>query len=142
MHAASCLEESFKLSFRFCWFQTTTTPRPVYSNCREILPNKLQVKWELQGEYVQIELFGRISEDQYMAFGLSGANGRAQMAQSDVVVAFYDTNARVFRAEDYFISDLSQCDGHRGVCPDERLGARNNVVVGMLFKLISSGELT
>ncbi|XP_030369637.1 protein Skeletor, isoforms B/C isoform X2 [Scaptodrosophila lebanonensis] len=108
---------------------TTTTPRPVYSNCREVLPNKLQVKWELQGEYLQIELFGRISEDQYMAFGLSGANGRAQMAQSDVVVAFYDTTARVFRAEDYFISDLSQCDGQRGVCPDERIGGRNDVVV-------------
>ncbi|BFF91520.1 protein Skeletor [Drosophila madeirensis] len=108
---------------------TTTTPRPVYSNCREILPNKLQVKWELQGEYLQIELFGRITEDQYMAFGLSGANGRAQMSQSDVVVAFYDTNARVFRAEDYFISDLSQCDGQRGACPDERIGARNDVHV-------------
>ncbi|XP_064550220.1 protein Skeletor, isoforms B/C isoform X1 [Drosophila montana] len=112
------------------WYSpTTTTPRPVYSNCREVLPNKLQVKWELQGEYIQIELFGRITEDQYMAFGLSGANGRPQMAQSDVVVAFYDTNARVFRAEDYFISDLSQCDGQRGVCPDERIGARNNVIV-------------
>ncbi|ALC47592.1 CG34355 [Drosophila busckii] len=108
---------------------TTTTPRPVYSNCREILPNRLQVKWELQGEYLQIELFGRITEEQYMSFGLSGANGRAQMAQSDVVVAFYDTNARVFRAEDYFISDLSQCDGQRGVCPDERIGARNDVIV-------------
>ena len=109
--------------------QTTTTPRPVYSNCRELLPNKLQVKWELQGEYLQIELFGRITEDEYMSFGLSGANGRAQMAQSDVVVAFYDTTARVFRAEDYFISDLSQCDGQHGACPDERIGGRNNVVV-------------
>lgn len=92
----------------------------------------MQVKWELQGEFLHIELYGRINEDQYMAFGLSGANGRPQMAQSDVVVAFYDTNARVFRAEDYFISDLSQCDGQRGVCPDERIGARNDVVVGAL----------
>ncbi|XP_073818212.1 protein Skeletor, isoforms B/C [Musca autumnalis] len=108
---------------------TTTTPRPVYSNCREIIPNKLQVKWELQGEYLQIDLLGRISEDQYMAFGLSGANGRAQMSQSDVVVAFYDTTARVFRAEDYFITDLSQCDGQNGACPDERIGGRNDVDV-------------
>lgn len=110
-------------------FQTTTTPRPVYSNCREIIPNKLQVKWELQGEYLQIDLYGRIGEDQYMAFGLSGANGRAQMSRSDVVVAFYDTTRRVFRAEDYFISDLSQCDGKNGACPDERMGGRNDVVV-------------
>ncbi|XP_067619466.1 protein Skeletor, isoforms B/C [Eurosta solidaginis] len=108
---------------------TTTTPRPVYANCREIIPNKLQVKWELQGEYIQIELFGRITEDQYMAFGLSGANGRAQMSQSDVVVAFYDTTARVFRAEDYYISDVAQCDGQHGTCPDERIGGRNDVVV-------------
>ncbi|XP_037808737.1 protein Skeletor, isoforms B/C isoform X1 [Lucilia sericata] len=112
------------------WYSpTTTTPRPSYSNCRELLPNKLQVKWELQGEYIQIDLYGRINEDQYMAFGLSGANGRAQMSQSDVVVAFYDTTARVFRAEDYFLSDLSQCDGQNGACPDERIGARNDVVV-------------
>ncbi|XP_037943587.1 protein Skeletor, isoforms B/C-like [Teleopsis dalmanni] len=108
---------------------TTTTPRPVYANCRELLPNRLQVKWELQGEYLQIELFGRINEDQYMAFGLSGANGRAQMSQADIVVAFYDTTARVFRAEDYFISDLSQCDGQHGTCPDERIGGRNDVIV-------------
>lgn len=68
-----------------------------------------------------------------MAFGLSGANGRAQMSQSDVVVAFYDTTARVFRAEDYFLSDLSQCDGQNGACPDERIGARNDVVVCKYF---------
>ncbi|XP_075145632.1 protein Skeletor, isoforms B/C [Haematobia irritans] len=108
---------------------TTTSPRPIYANCREIIPNKLQVKWELQGEYIQIDLIGRIAEDQYMAFGMSGANGRAQMSQSDVVVAFYDSTTRVFRAEDYFITDLSQCDGRNGACPDERLGGRNDVVV-------------
>lgn len=108
---------------------TTSSPKVSYANCREILPNKLQVKWELQGDYLQVELFGRIREDQYMAFGLSGANGRAQMSMGDVVVAFYDTNARVFRAEDYYLSDLSQCDGQHGACPDERIGGRNDVVV-------------
>lgn len=71
-----------------------------------------------------------------MAFGLSGANGRAQMSQADVVVAFYDTTTRVFRAEDYFLSDLSQCDGQHGACPDERIGGRNDVVVCMLFLYI------
>lgn len=59
--------------------QTTTTPRPNTNNCREIINNKLQVKWEILGDYVQIELIGRIREDQYMAFGLSGTNGRPQM---------------------------------------------------------------
>lgn len=46
-----------------------------------MISNKLQVKWELQGDYVQIELIGRIREDQYMAFGLSGAQGRPQMVK-------------------------------------------------------------
>uniref|UniRef100_A0A1I8PS48 DOMON domain-containing protein n=1 Tax=Stomoxys calcitrans TaxID=35570 RepID=A0A1I8PS48_STOCA len=108
---------------------TTTSPRPVIANCREVIPNKLQVKWELQGEYLQVELVGRITEDQYMAFGVSGANGRAQMSQADVVVAFYDSNTRVFRAEDYFIRDLAQCDGTNGVCPDDKIGGRNDVIV-------------
>lgn len=44
-----------------------------------MISNKLQVKWEIQDEYIQIELIGRIREDQYMAFGLSGAQGRPQM---------------------------------------------------------------
>lgn len=61
--------------------QTTTTPRPNINNCREIISNKLQVKWEIQGDSVQIELIGRIREDQYMAFGLSGTNGRPQMVR-------------------------------------------------------------
>lgn len=101
----------------------------MYSNCRELLPGKLQVKWEIQNEYVIIDLYGRIAENQYMAFGFSGANGRAQMSQGDVTVAFYDINARVFRAEDYFLSDLSQCDGQNGACPDERIGGHNDIVV-------------
>lgn len=109
--------------------QTTTTPRPIYDNCRELLPNKMQVKWEMQGEYIIIDLYGRIADNQYMSFGLSGANGRAQMSQADVTVAFYDTNARVFRAEDYYLSDLSQCDGQQGACPDERIGGRNDIIV-------------
>lgn len=49
---------------------------------------------------------------------------------ADVVVAFYDKVSRVFRAEDYYLSHLSQCDGKQGVCPDERIGGRNDVTVG------------
>lgn len=37
------------------------------------------MKWDVQGENIQIELIGRIRGDQYMAFGISGANGRPQM---------------------------------------------------------------
>lgn len=51
-----------------------------------------------------------------------------------MVVAFYDKVARVFRAEDYYLSDLAQCDGKRGACPDERIGGRNDVTVGAYRK--------
>lgn len=111
--------------------KTTTTPKPQSSNCRELIDGKLQVKWDLQGESIEIELFGRIREDQYMAFGLSGHQGHPQMVGGDVVVAFYDTSMRKFRAEDYFLSHLAQCDGKSGVCPDERIGGRNDVTVCM-----------
>lgn len=62
-----------------CNLQTTTTARPQNSNCRELLSGRLQIKWEIQGENIIIELYGRMREDQYMAFGLSGAQGRPQM---------------------------------------------------------------
>lgn len=35
----------------------------------------------------------------------------------------------MFRADDYFISHLAQCDGTKGACPDERLGGQNDVTV-------------
>lgn len=53
---------------------------------------------------------------------------------ADIVVAFYDKISRVFRAEDYYLSHLSQCDGKQGVCPDERIGGRNDVTVSMYRK--------
>jgi hypothetical protein len=64
-----------------------------------------------------------------MAFGISGANGRSQMIYGDVVVAFYDKENLRFRAEDYYISNLAQCDGKQGVCPDERIGAKNDAIL-------------
>lgn len=92
------------------------------------------MQWEIQGDSVVIELYGRITEDQYMAFGLSGANGRSQMVNGDVVVAFYDRSQLRFRVEDYYISHLSQCDGKQGVCPDERIGGRNDAVYSKKLK--------
>lgn len=76
-----------------------------------------------------IELYGRMDEKSYMAFGLSGATGRSQMTGGDVVVAFYDARKREFRAEDYYMSHLAQCDGKQGVCPDERIGGKNDVIL-------------
>lgn len=95
--------------------------------------------WKVVGEYVEIELIGRIEEDQYMAFGISGRNGHSQMVGGDVVVAFYDRKMRRFRAEDYYLSALAQCDGKQGVCPDERIGGRNDAE---LSKLMDAGIIS
>lgn len=122
------MENNFSLLLSFVQ-TTTSTQRPKAKNCKEIIDGKLQVQWEIIKDSVYIELYGRISEDDYMAFGLSGANGRAQMLNADVVVAFYDRSRLKFRVEDYYITHLSQCDGKQGVCPDERIGGKNDAVL-------------
>ncbi|XP_063228586.1 protein Skeletor, isoforms B/C isoform X2 [Bacillus rossius redtenbacheri] len=109
---------------------TTPDPKEVRpSNCRQLLDDRLQVQWEMQGDHVQVQLAARMREDQYMAFGLSGEQGRPSMVGGDIVVAFYDTDRRAFRAEDYYMSATAQCDGKNGVCPDERIGGRNDVTL-------------
>lgn len=51
------------------------------------------------------------------------------MVGGDVVVAYYDTERGTFHAVDYYMSATSQCDGKNGVCPDERIGGRNDVML-------------
>ena len=46
-----------------------------------------------------------------------------------MTVAFYDTTSRTFKAVDYYMSHTAQCDGKSGVCPDERIGGRNDVTL-------------
>ncbi|XP_029156481.1 protein Skeletor, isoforms B/C isoform X2 [Nylanderia fulva] len=106
---------------------STPTPKPV-NNCKEMLQGRVQVMWQLIGEDVEIRVSGRIREDQYVAFGLSGRDGQAEMIGGDVVVIGYDNRTGKFIAEDYYMSDIAQCDGKRGVCPDKRVGGRNDAV--------------
>ncbi|XP_063369261.1 protein Skeletor, isoforms B/C isoform X2 [Cydia amplana] len=108
---------------------TSQTPASATNNCKEILDKRLQVKWELQGNQIQITLSARLRREQYMAFGISGAEGRPAMLNADVVVAYWDNKANQPKVADYTISHLAQCDGERGVCPDARLGGSNDVVV-------------
>ncbi|XP_041762003.1 protein Skeletor, isoforms B/C isoform X2 [Anopheles merus] len=108
---------------------TQPTSKPANVNCKELLRGKLNVMWEVMDDFIVIELVGRIREDQYMAFGISGSHGHPQMIGADVVVAFYDRRQRRFRAEDYYMSSLAQCDGKLGVCPDERIGGKNDVEI-------------
>ncbi|XP_016842690.1 protein Skeletor, isoforms B/C isoform X2 [Nasonia vitripennis] len=107
---------------------TSSTPAPEMSNCIELLEGRVQVQWELMGEDVQIRVSGRIRENQYVAFGLSGSEGKAQMIGADVVVVGYNKSSNSFFAEDYYMSEYAQCDGKRGVCPDHRIGGKNDAV--------------
>ena len=93
------------------------------------MDGRVQVQWEAIGDDVQVRLSGRIKEDQWVAFGLSGREGKATMVGGDVVVAAYDKKTKKFIAEDYYMSDIAQCDGKKGVCPDERVGGRNDVIL-------------
>ncbi|XP_026828705.1 protein Skeletor, isoforms B/C isoform X2 [Ooceraea biroi] len=107
---------------------SSTPPNKQANNCKEMLQGRVQVQWQLMGEDVQIRVSGRIREDQYVAFGLSGKEGKAEMLGGDVVVIGYDNRTGKFIAEDYYMSDFAQCDGKRGVCPDKRVGGRNDAV--------------
>ncbi|XP_028028107.1 protein Skeletor, isoforms B/C isoform X2 [Bombyx mandarina] len=108
---------------------TSKTPHSATNNCKEILDKRLQVRWEIQGDQVQITLSARLRKEQYMAFGISGAEGRPAMLGADVVVAYWDSRANQPRVADYTITHLAQCDGERGVCPDQRLGGSNDAVL-------------
>lgn len=98
------------------------------SNCKELLKGRVEVQWEMVGENVQIRVSGRIKEEEYVAFGLSGKEGKAEMLGGDVVVIGYDKRTGKFIADDYYMSDYSQCDGDRGVCPDKRIGGVNDAI--------------
>ncbi|XP_059489504.1 protein Skeletor, isoforms B/C [Neocloeon triangulifer] len=112
---------------------TSTTQDPLQmpkmTNCNVLLKDRLQVQWEMHGNEVQVQLSGRITINQYMAFGISGESGKSEMIGSDVVVAFYDKDQKEFRAVDYHITKYAQCDGAEGVCPDERIGGKNDAMV-------------
>ncbi|XP_046627738.1 protein Skeletor, isoforms B/C [Neodiprion virginianus] len=115
------------------WYNPTSStrapPKSILTNCREMLNDRIQVQWEMVGENVEIRVTARIREDQYVAFGLSGMQGKAQMIGGDVAVVWYDEKTKEFHADDYYMSDLAQCDGIKGVCPDERIHGKNDVVL-------------
>ncbi|XP_053619492.1 protein Skeletor, isoforms B/C isoform X2 [Plodia interpunctella] len=108
---------------------TSQTPFSATNNCKELLDKRLQVRWEIQGDHVQITLAARIRKEQYMAFGISGAEGRAAMLNADVVVAYWDVRTNQPVVSDYTITHLAQCDNERGVCPDTKLGGTDDVAL-------------
>lgn len=44
-------------------------------------------------------------------------------------MAYYNSDDQTFHADDYYMSHTAQCDGKQGVCPDERIGGRNDVTL-------------
>ncbi|CAH2058938.1 unnamed protein product, partial [Iphiclides podalirius] len=98
-------------------------------HCKQ-LHRDLQVSWEVFGNQITIELAGQVGEEEYMAFGVSGAEGRSQMLGADVCVARYDARLRQGMAQDYNVTAVAPCvqvlGRWAGVCRDELLGGLNN----------------
>lgn len=77
---------------------------PSLPNCKQ-LHKDLKVSWDVFGHAITFELSGRVREDEYMSFGISGSEQRSQMLQSDVVVAYIDGHRGY--STDYAISSLA-----------------------------------
>ncbi|XP_068237883.1 protein Skeletor, isoforms B/C isoform X1 [Palaemon carinicauda] len=98
-------------------------------NC-EVLWDDLafEVRWAVAGESIVMQLVGRITDGQYMAFGASGTSSRSVMVGGDVVVAWLDQATGRGEAKDYALTAKAQCQGGRGACPDDKIqGSNNNV---------------
>ncbi|CAB3258621.1 unnamed protein product [Arctia plantaginis] len=95
-------------------------------HCKQ-LHRDYQVSWEVFGNQITFELAAHISEDEYMAFGISGSETSSSMLGADVAVAQYDGALQRGLATDYNITALAPCvqvlGAWRGVCRDDRLGA-------------------
>uniref|UniRef100_A0A0D9XGN4 Cytochrome b561 domain-containing protein n=1 Tax=Leersia perrieri TaxID=77586 RepID=A0A0D9XGN4_9ORYZ len=98
----------------------------MFDNCLPLAENKYRLRWTLNASAgtVEIGLEAAVGSEYYMAFGWADpkANSPA-MIRSDVVVAGFTEDGMPF-AEDYYISDYSECSMGTddspvsGVCPD------------------------
>ena len=103
------------------------------------------VAWESFPPQLTIQLAGHIGEDEYMAFGVSGEQGKSSMKGGDVAVAYmdeylghvedYNLTARLFGkrtwpSEAIILFSRSVChmvQGQQGgACSDLLLGGSNN----------------
>ncbi|KAL5206712.1 hypothetical protein ABZP36_034921 [Zizania latifolia] len=107
----------------------TPSPAPVptmFDNCLPLAENKYRLRWTLNASAgtVEIGLEAAVGSEYYMAFGWADpkANSPA-MIHADVVVTGFTEEGMPF-ADDYYISDYTECtlgtDGSpvSGVCPD------------------------
>jgi len=102
------------------------TATPAGFNC-ESLDDGYQVRWQVDGDSLNIELLGVIFPNQYMGFGRSGQDNVTFMLMSDVTVADISEEGDV-RARDYYLFLRNACnDAGFGVCEDSVAGLGNDV---------------
>nr|CAH0099112.1 unnamed protein product [Daphnia galeata] len=119
---------------------TTGQQSHEFDSCIQLLNGRMQVQWEAILDGVIIRLSARMEENEYMSFGISGAEGRTKMIGADVAVAYFNSDDNKFYAEDYILNAKAMCDGNNGVCPDSRIGGRNDV--SMLYGQRVNGVTT
>lgn len=110
---------------RPCVLQTTKIPSETsgagatvgegheFDSCIQLLNGRMQVQWEAILEGVIIRLSARMDENEYMSFGISGAEGRTKMIGADVAVAYFNSEDNKFYAEDYILNAKSQVCEYR-----------------------------
>jgi len=98
-------------------------------NC-EVLDERMgfEVRWAIAGKSIVTQLVARLSDGQYMAFGLSGEPDQSRMVGGDVTVAWMDHKSGKGYADDYYLDAKSQCAGKRGACPDNKIKRGTNNV--------------
>ena len=100
---------------------------PGFDNCM-MLHKNMMVAWDSFPPQLTIHLAGHIEDDEYMAFGISGEQGKSVMTGGDVVVAYIDEY--LGHADDYNLTARSVCHSvlglKGGACNDEQLGGINS----------------
>jgi len=96
-------------------------------NCK-MLHKNLMVAWESFPPQLTIQLAGHIKDDEYMAFGLSGAQGENKMVGGDVAVLYMDEF--LGHVEDFNLTAKAVCHTvlgqEGGACNDEMMGGINS----------------
>lgn len=104
-------------------------------NCEQ-LHKIYQVSWEIFGPQITFQLSAQVSNNEYMAFGISGSEDKSQMEGADVTIAYMD-GARGF-ANDYNITAKAPCaktlGQYKGVCKDELVGGQDNNQIFTAFQ--------
>jgi Electron transfer DM13/DOMON domain len=95
-------------------------------NCEVLLGDEMQVRWKVSGGDISVEMVGRITDEQYMAFGPSGSDTKTAMVGGDPAVALRGVGGE-YVALDYFMTSQGACNGDgNGVCPDTAASAADD----------------